>query len=64
MSDSNGYMTELFSNLTCNKEYFFVVSEAVNCISSYPTYFQIISVDASIDEINISPLLSNAFEIN
>ena len=57
------YASELFSNLTCDKEYFFVASNAGIHISYYSTYFQIRIVDASIDEINISPLLSNDFEI-
>ena len=61
--DWGQYSTELYSNLTCDKEYFFVASNAGNYITYYSTYFQIRIVDASIDEINISPLLSNDFEI-
>ena len=53
--------SELISGLTCGKEYYFVISMALtnnNILSSY-ILFNII--DASVDKINISPLISDRF---
>ena len=53
--------SELISELTCGKEYYFVISIALinNNILSRNILFNII--DASVDTINISPLISDRF---
>ena len=57
------YFFEYFSDLTCSKEYYFVVSMALKDRYSFNKYFQFSILDASIGEINISPLISEQFFI-
>ena len=52
------------SNLTCEKEYYFIISMATN----YPEYYdsdngQFVILDEK-DDIKLSPLLSNSFSIH
>ena len=59
------YSFEIFKNLACGKEYYFVASMAIK--EDYPIirpeYFQFSILDASIEEINISPLISEQISI-
>ena len=62
---TDGYSFEYFKNLACGKEYYFVASMAKEEDYPYlrPEYFEFSILDASIEEINISPLISEQFWI-
>ena len=61
----DGYSFEYFKNLACGKEYYFVASMAIkdDFPIIHPEYFQFSILDALIEEINISPLISEQISI-
>ena len=63
IKNGNKYMFDSFSDLTCGKEYYFIISMATEKTYSYPIYLEFNIIDESIDKINISPLKSNSFII-
>ena len=61
---NDGYSFEYFKDLVCGKEYYFVVSMALEGEGIFrDDYFEFSILDASIEEINISPLISEKFWI-
>ena len=53
--------SELISELTCGKEYYFVISIALTINDMISRLIQFNIIDASVDKINISPLISDTF---
>ena len=51
--------SELISELTCGKEYYFVISIALTKNEIVSRLIQFNIIDASVDKINISPLISD-----
>ena len=61
--NKDNYMADSFSNLICGKDYYFIISLTSQTSYTISKYIEFNIIDASIDKINISPIISNSFAI-